>query len=118
MRYVTITPDPTGTFTGIKHNKLLAACGLLPYFVQEAALSGPLDATDTMEVLKECYGFPAAEMSGGKVTKDGTYQYPDEPDMAPMVSFKIDATDTEVLVYQLAIVAVRDSETTLITRMD
>jgi len=121
MRYVTTEVDPSGTFEGIKKEKLLAACGLIPYFVQEAALSGPLTATEVMDVMQECYGFPSLDMlEGGKgeVSEDGQYRYPEDPPMDPMVKWTMDGTGVEVLMYQYAFVCVRDDETTQLVRMD
>ena len=121
MRYVTTETDPCGTFAGIKKGKLLAACGLIPYFVQEAALSGPLTATEVMDVMRECYGFPTSDLlerGTGEVSEGGQYSHPEDPPLDPMVKWTMDGTGVEVFMYQYALVCVRDDETTQLVRMD
>lgn len=118
-----ITVDPLGTYKGIKHGKLLAATGMIPYFIQEAALSDPLDATEAFHMLVESYGFGGTDMlpeGKGKVLKDGTFTYPEDPDLAPMVSFIIQGQkdEIEILVFQYGYVVVRDLANTHMVRMD
>ncbi len=118
-----IKTDPLGAFSGIKGTKLQEACGLIPYFIQEAALSDPLDATEAFDMLLESYGYGGSDMlpeGAGEVLEDGTFVYPEDPDLAPMVSFVIQGEkDTiEILVFQYGYVVVRDKANTHMTRMD
>jgi hypothetical protein len=56
-------------------------------------------------------------MTGSTVTEDGVWQYPEDPDLYPLM--KLQEGDVEMLVYPYALVAMRDtSGRTLCTRMD
>ncbi len=117
------TIDPLEAFVGVKHSRLIAATGLIPYFVQDVAMSVPTEAQEAYDMLGECYGFPMNNMlaSGeGEVSDEGVYSFPGDKNMSPMVKWTINGEkDTiEILMYQYAFVVVRDKATTLMTRMD
>ncbi len=121
MINVTANTDPLGQFKGIKPNKLIEATGLIPHFIQDVALSDPMDAQEAFELMIECYGFGGEDtLAGGKgeVTEEGVYRYPEDPDLYPLVSFTITEQDIEILVYQYGFVVVRDEDNTLMVRMD
>ena len=118
------TTDPLGDFKGIPAGRLMAATGLIPHFVNDVAMSVPVDAQEAYDMMGECYGFPMSNMLGeghsGSLSEEGVYSYPGDPDMSPMVKWVINGEkDTiEILMYQYAFVVVRDKATTLMTRMD
>jgi hypothetical protein len=110
-----ITIDPLKGYDGVKPTKLFEATGLIPYFVQEAALSkdGNTTAKEVMDIMNEAYGFGMGDYNmlenGGEVDDDGRYQYPEDPELVPLVQFELD-TGVKVWVYQYALVAVVDPE--------
>jgi hypothetical protein len=117
------TTDPLQQFKGVPQGRLIAATGLIPFFVQDVAMSVPLDATEAFDMMLECYGYGGKDTlptSAGEVQKDGTYTHPEDTDLAPMVSWKFEGEkDTiEVLMYQHELVVVRDKARTHMTRMD
>ena len=117
------TTDPLQQFKGVPQGRLIAATGLIPFFVQDVAMSVPVDATEAFDMMVECYGFPAEDMlpkGKGEVSDRGVYSYPEDPDLHPMVSWKFEGEkDTiEVLMFQHAFVVVRDKARTHMTRMD
>lgn len=113
--------DPTGSFEGIKKDKLLASTGLLPYFAREVTLSAPESVQEAFDLLMECYGMGYGQDGSGWGTVDSEGMYiseseEDEP-LAPLVEFKL-TDDISWYVYQYAITGVTDGETTLMARMD
>ncbi len=118
-----VTVDPNGAFKGIRPSKLLESIGLIPYFVQDTAMCTPESAEEAYKIMGECYGFPMSPLEG-TLSDKGTYSYPGDPDLEPLVKFTMLDTKgnkggtIEILVFQYAFVAVRDTESTLMTRMD
>jgi hypothetical protein len=117
------TTDPLKSFKGVPRGRLLAATGLIPHFVQDVAMSVPLDATEAFDMMLECYGFGGKDTlptSAGEVTKEGVYKHPEDTDLYPMVSwvFAGEKDTIEVLMYQHELVVVRDKARTHMTRMD
>ncbi len=84
-----VTIDPTGAFKGVPQRGLFESCGLIPYFVAEAASTSLLEnSEDVMEVMREAYGFSTKynflAKEGSQVDKDGVYSTSDEdPDLSP-----------------------------------
>lgn len=113
---VKVSVDPTGKFEEVPDTRLLAATGFIPYFIQEVVWENSQTANGAMHVMGEAYGF-GVHLMKGTVTAEGVYQYPGDPDLPPLVVFRL-PTDIQIIVYQHAIVAVRDGNNTLITRMD
>ena len=112
--------DPSDAYTGIKNAKLLEAAGLLPYFAIETHLTAPESVQEAFDTLMECYGMGYGQDGTGWGTVDGlTYksEHEGDPDMEPMLQFKL-TEDIDFLVYQYAICAVTDGDTTLMMRMD
>jgi hypothetical protein len=118
---VKFTIDPNEGYKGIKDSKLMEATGMLPYFAAEAALCTPTSVKEAFDILMECYGYGMGQDGSGwgTVSDKGTYQseYDEDPDIEPMVKFEL-TEDIDFLVYQYAICAVTDGETTLMMRMD
>ena len=124
MINVRIKTDPQDHYKGIKPAKLIEAAGLIPFFIQDVALSDPRDAQEAFELMIECYGFGGYDvLEGGKgsIGKDGVFVYPEDPDLYPTLSYTMKSEtdkDIEILVYQYGYVVVRDETTTLMVRMD
>ena len=116
--------EMTNTFDPLKKYKgqpLREAMGLIPYFIIEAATRGPTGAREVLDYMNEAYGFGGPEMTGGTIEEDGTYTYPEDPDLYPYAKFNLSGPEgsiADVFVYPYAIVAVRDDKETLLTRMD
>lgn len=122
-----ISLDPTGHYTdGLADSKreamerrLVMALGIVPQFVLEAVekLEAPLTVESFYKALCSEYQYYLGPMEGGTVDASGVYQYPEDPDLYPLVSWEVGEGVTTYM-YQYAIVAVTDGTTTLITRMD
>jgi hypothetical protein len=109
--------DPTSHFKGVPQSRLVEALGIVPSFVAYAAVEAPeVTARAVLDAMAEAYGFYMGDMEGGTVDAEGVYQYPDDPPLYPLVRWKLD--DVTVYMYQYAIVAVQDKDTTIVTRMD
>ena len=113
-----VTIDPKDAYKGIKPAKLVEACGLLPYFAADVALQAPESVQEAWDGLMECYGFGDVSSDHWGTVEDMTYKSSeDDPDMEPLVRFGL-SDEIDFLVYQYAIVAVTDGETTMMGRMD
>lgn len=118
---VKVAMDPMGKFPNANQQDLLEACGLIPQIFSRAA--GEPDTEDAEDLYKAAvqqYGYgDMASDSWGTVHSDGTYesQYDEDPDLYPLVVFRW-PFGVEVLVYRHAIIAVRDEDNTIISRMD
>lgn len=115
------TFDPLKKYTKYPRVDLREAMGLIPYFIIEAATDGPNGARDVLDAMNRTYGFGGPEMTGGTIEEDGTYTYPEDPDLYPYAKFNLSGPEgsiADVFVYPYAIVAVRDDKETLISRMD
>jgi hypothetical protein len=111
--------DPTGSFEGIKHNKLIQAVGILPNFAFSVYYMEPESVEEAYKLLQDEYGFGGGlgTMDGVTLTEDDVWQYEGDPDLAPMATFHL--TDSiRFNVYQHAMVSVTDGTTTMCTRMD
>ena len=114
--------DPLNKFKGTPRQSIIEQCGLLPTFFFSVANKAALDHKDlTLEAawqgMDDEYGFGLYKMTGSTVTPQGVWQYPEDPDLYPLVSMK--DGDVELLVYDYGLVAMRDkSGMTLCTRMD
>jgi len=107
--------DPTDSFASVSMNQCIETCGILPHW----ALHALHQSAEIGEFMEGCYGFPIYEMEGGEVEQDGTYTYPGDPKLPPiMVLYN---GEKEILIYQYAIVAWRDrtlGAPAFVTRMD
>lgn len=109
MKITMLPLNPQASELDLHHAK--EACGL-PLFW---AVNWP--EIDTLEQhLACCYGFPMLKMSGGSVATDGTYSYPEDPDLKPLA--KVEFEEVTFYQYNYGIVAIVTGESTFITRMD
>ena len=106
---------------GATAKRIVEACGILPMFYTEACVKGLVTAQEVYDDMVKTYGF--GDFSGpswGTVSPDGTYvsSFEEDPDMQPLMKCTWPDSPVELLIYQNAILAVRDADTSIITRMD
>jgi hypothetical protein len=107
--------DPTGSFKDCDPNKLVEACGLLPIW----AIQADFYEGGFKEALTTLYAFyTGVDMEGGIIKTDGTYCYPGDPDLKPLLSMQIPRVSGICYFYQYGIVAVVTDSETWVTRMD
>ena len=114
------TIDPLEGFEGIKDEKLMEACGLLPYFAAEVHLQEPESVQEAFRDLMDVYQMGYGQDGSGWGTVEAMVyksEHKEDPDMDPLMVFHL-TEDIDFLVYQYAICAVTDGETTLMMRMD
>lgn len=87
--------------------------GLLPYWVlNDAYFHLPL-----REAMEDQYQFPLYEIDGGEVDADGTFYYPDDPPLHPLI--RIERLGEVFLQYHYGMVAFIDKDgQSFVTRMD
>jgi len=67
------------------------ACGILPMWIYEAFKE---ESLEPFEYLSGCYGFGTYNMSDEvTVTEDGTWQYPEDPDLTPLCKAEFESYD-------------------------
>ena len=109
---INITVDPHNKFNHVPSEIMLEQCGLLLHWLEH----GP------QEFLKDrlisAYVFYVGPMEGGTLRVDGTYIYPQDPDLYPIVSFEV--ADEICFIYEYGIVGVfnKSDGSTWVTRMD
>ena len=117
IQTIAVKVDPTGQYKKVPKQRLVDALGIVPSFVSYAAVEAPeATARAVLDAMAEAYGFYMGDMEGGTVDAEGVYQYPDDPPLYPLVRWTLD--NVTVYMYQFAIVAVQDEDTTIVTRMD
>lgn len=114
--------DPTGKITedapkGQLKEHILDACGLIPHWVvswNKEPEAGPKALFDFLDIT---YGFGMHKM-GGTLDADGTYRYPQDPPLYPLIS--METRDGTLYQYDYGIVAIPmgDQGGHFITRMD
>lgn len=113
--------DPTNSFTDAKPTRLLEACGLIPYFFAEAAVSKPKTAKEAFDIVMEAYGWGFGQDGSGWGTVDekGMYvsSFEDDEDMAPLLSIEM-AQGITGYIYQYGITAIKGPDSTFIARID
>ena len=106
--------DPNEAFTDVKVGKLVAAAGILPFWID------PSDDRWAAEQFEEQYPFWTGQMRNypGTINARGTKSYPGDPDDEPIM--KIDLGREVIYIYLRSMVGIVETETgnTLITRMD
>jgi len=107
--------DPCSYYGDVNVRELVALCGLLPAFIATVAKSGE---EDLIKGMSDQYGFGVLhEMKGGEVTEAGVYQYPDDPDLYPILAAEIEGK--KIYQYHYGIVAIeQDDGAFFVTRMD
>lgn len=118
---ISVDPNEYHIPKGATKVRLVRACGIIPAFAAEAYAKGNETAQDVYDAMVERYGF--GDMSStkwGTVDPTGVYKsaYDEDPDMQPLVELRFPENPVKVYIYQYAIVAVVDEDTTIISRMD
>ena len=107
------TIDPNKAYTGNPDHLLLEACGFIPFWVREWS---DMPTTQTLkDYLIARYGFGFHKM-GGTVTETGVYQYPEDPDLDPLIA--MDTDEGTLYMYEYAIVAIPTVNGYEVARMD
>ena len=105
----------TKAFPDANLGMLQEMLGILPYWVREYNLLG--EGMDIVEFMTERYGFGSLYQFKGDVQSDGTYSYPEDPDL-PYVG-KMNTPDGNVYFYEYAMLALPlPSGEYFVTRMD
>jgi len=102
-------------YADIPDRQLIEALGILPIWVREWVIFGDKDIVNHMT---EAYGFgDLFEFKGGEILEDGTYRYPEDPDL-PWVG-KMDTPNGTAYFYESAMLALPMPDGKhYITRMD
>lgn len=113
-----VSVDPNSAFTRAPQGRLVEACGIIPDFFIHAIREGA-DGTarEALKAMNDVYGFPVSPMPGGEVDQYGTYRFPEDPPLEPLMKLEAPGGVT-LYIYQYAIVALVDPEETIVTRMD
>lgn len=116
---ILIYPDPNGKFEDVNSNRLLEACGLLPYFAMDENLSH----YRLKEAMERAYGFgDLYEIVKGEIDSAGVYSYPGDEPLNPLmkiVRYSNDGHRDILYIYEYAIVAIcEENEKPFISRMD
>lgn len=108
-----VTLDPTGYYLKRKvpYDNIIDACGVLMAWGWDA-----VQADDAITKMTDFYPYPCSGLKNVIVRADGTYLYPGDPAMHPLMSVTSDTA--EVFVYEHAMVAIRQGDKTFVTRMD
>ena len=89
-------------YADIPDRQLIEALGILPIWVKEWVIFG--EHMDIVKYMTEAYGFgDLFEFKGGEMLEDGTYRYPEEPDL-PWVG-KMGTPNGTAYVYESAMLA-------------
>ena len=105
----------TKAFPDADPGMLQEMLGILPYWVREYNLLG--EGMDIVEFMTERYGFGSLYHFKGDVQSDGTYSYPEDPDL-PYVA-KMSTPNGNVYFYERAMLALPlPNGEYFVTRMD
>ena len=105
----------TNVFPDVPVEHLKEMLGILPYWVREYNLLG--EGMDIVNFMTERYGFGSLHQFKGDVQEDGTYSYPEDPDL-PYIG-KMNTHNGYVYFYQYAMLALPlPNGEYFVTRMD
>ena len=94
------------------YRQMTEACGIIPHWIRR------LNHASIKERLLESYPYFSGEMVGGALHRDGTYTYPEDPDLFPLMSFESDTEICFIYVYGIVGIFNKEDGTTWVTRMD
>lgn len=111
--------DPHNKYS-LTLDQTIEACGfLLPWALDWFHEASPLPLS---EYLQQAYGFPSPHHKGATIDSIGTFLYPDDPPLSPIIKLTFEREDTlsTLYIYPYALIAIQDAPTTsfFITRMD
>jgi len=110
--------DPNNVYD-YPEDALIAACGLIPAFYAEVMhdiIPHETSAEGIMGLLMDVYGFRTDVRMQGKIEENGTYVYPEDPDLEPYMQIK--GMGHTVFIYPSGIVGVVAGDEQSIARMD
>lgn len=102
--------DPTNSFAGVPVNRLVDACGFIPYWIDVT------DERSFQQQIDDNYGFGLFEIHGSKIAEDGTYIYPNDPDLKPYL--KWERPGETAYMYAHALMSFIKDGKTFVTRVD
>ena len=109
--------DPTKNFTRLDPRQIVEACGIVPHWMEHVT-----DLTPAKDQIEAMYGFGTlSESKGGSVALDGSYKYPEDPVLYPLMSWKYmrdDKVMEEVFFYEYDMLAIRTGGVVFMTRVD
>lgn len=122
MQVLTLITDPSGAFPHAGPDLLEEAAGIIPHFFATALERAHVrDETPTLglvsDYMSDIYGFGGFSYPmGGKITPEGVYKYPDDPDLPPIVT--IAGEGLRLYVYEYGVTALTDGDRTITGRFD
>ena len=100
---------------GATVDELLGTCGILPHWAVTASPEGD----NFKEAMIKNYSFYFGPMEGGTLHPDGSYEYPGDPVLYPILSFEHPDINDKLFIYEYGMVgAYANDGTTWMTRMD
>ncbi|RLA04366.1 MAG: hypothetical protein DRQ45_00975 [Gammaproteobacteria bacterium] len=120
MKRIKTVIDPNSKFTKLEDNEILQMIGIIPQFIYD----GITEEDDSMkESCDNRYGFGFYEITGGTINDDQVFQYPNDSDLDPLITFTTYEGDDicEICnIYRYAITSFHNFKTgeTFVTRMD
>lgn len=114
-----IKVDPLNGFSHVNHSDLLAACGYLPGWIEEARILTTSEEHVTMkERLLANYPYFMGELEGGHLAPDGIYSYPGDESYWPLVRFDFNGERCFIFKYGIVGIYNESDKSTWVTRMD
>lgn len=107
-----VTTDPLKQYPHLIDEYILEMCGLLQIWLVEG------EQPTLKERLLAGYAFYSGEMTGGQLTRDGVYTYPEDNPLFPLIKFETDEEICFVFAYGIVGIFNKIDDTTWITRMD
>lgn len=106
--------DPLSKFENYTPDDIMDVCGFIPQWL----VAEELIEYDALTALDKAYQWgPLTHLEKSVVNEDGSYSYPGDPDMYPLIIIKR-GKDT-VIQYQYGMVAIKvDDKPFVVTRMD
>ena len=106
--------DPLNKLPDTPDEVISEACGILPLWLVNAP-----DDEKMLDTFKREYQFPFSESTGGKLDTDGTYLYPEDPPLYPLLMVYKPSTKETYYQYSYAWVAIEQEDgSTYFTRLD
>ncbi len=105
--------DPLNKYPHVSEENLIATLGFIPGW----ALNSEFEDKPLKEALDVQYGFGLYEMTGSTIEEDGTWKYPEDPDLFPILELK--RGNETLYQYEHGLVAiVQEDGSSFCTRMD
>ncbi len=110
---VKCTIDPLNKHSNVQEENLIRTFGFIPQW----ALNSEFEDKPLKEALDIQYGFGLYELTDTKIKDDGTWKYPGDPDLFPILKLK--RGNETLYQYNYGLVAiVQEDGSSFCTRMD